>query len=56
VRLLKVDTDAEPALGTRYDIRSIPTLAIFGGGSEVARLAGATSSAGIVQWVNAHRT
>ena len=54
VRLLKVDTDAEPALCTRYGIRSIPTLALFRGGSEVARQAGATSSAGIVQWVRAN--
>ena len=54
VRLLKVDTDAEPALGTRYNIRSIPTLALFRGGREVARQAGATNSAGIVQWVRAN--
>jgi thioredoxin 2 len=51
VRLLKVDTDAEPALGARYNIRSIPTLALFRGGREVARQSGATNSAGIVQWV-----
>jgi thioredoxin 2 len=55
VRLLKVDTDAEPALGTRYNIRSIPTLALFRGGREVARQTGATNSAGIVQWANSHR-
>ncbi|MBS0571211.1 MAG: thioredoxin TrxC [Proteobacteria bacterium] len=54
VRLLKVDTDAEPALGTRYNIRSIPTLALFRGGREVARQAGATNAAGIVQWVRAN--
>lgn len=53
VRLLKVDTDAEQALGARYAIRSIPTLALFKGGREVARQAGAMQSAGIVQWVQA---
>jgi len=53
VRLLKVNTDAEPELGTRHGIRSIPTLALFRGGREVARQAGATNSAGIVQWVRA---
>ena len=53
-RLLKVDTDAEPALGTRYNIRSIPTLALFRGGREVARQSGATNSFGIVQWVRAN--
>jgi thioredoxin 2 len=54
VRLLKVDTEAEQALGARYDIRSIPTLALFRGGREVARQAGAMNSAGIVQWARAH--
>ncbi|MBD8871391.1 thioredoxin TrxC [Rhodanobacter sp. DHB23] len=53
VRLLKVDTDAEPALGTRHAIRSLPTLALFKGGREVARQAGAMQAAGIVQWVHA---
>jgi thioredoxin 2 len=47
----KVDTDAEQALGARYAIRSIPTLALFKGGREVARQAGAMQAAGIVQWV-----
>ena len=51
VRLLKVDTDAQQALGARYAIRSIPTLALFRGGREVARQAGAMHAAGIVQWV-----
>lgn len=53
VRLLKVDTEAEQALGARYAIRSIPTLALFKGGREVARQAGAMQAAGIVQWVRA---
>ncbi|BFI96496.1 MAG: thioredoxin TrxC [Rhodanobacter sp.] len=53
VRLLKVDTDAEQALGARLAIRSIPTLALFKGGREVARQAGAMQAAGIVQWVRA---
>jgi len=53
VRLLKVDTDAEQALGARYAIRSIPTLALFKGGREVARQANAMQAAGIVQWARA---
>jgi thioredoxin 2 len=28
VRLLKVDTDAQQSLGARYDIRSMPALAL----------------------------
>ncbi|GAB3037210.1 thioredoxin TrxC [Oleiagrimonas citrea] len=51
VRLLKVDTDAEQNLGARHGIRSIPTLALFRGGREIARQAGAMQAAGIMQWV-----
>ena len=54
VRVAKVDTEAAPALGTRHHIRSIPTLALFVGGREVARQAGAMSNpAQIAQWVRA---
>jgi thioredoxin 2 len=53
VRLAKVNTEAEPALGDRFGIRSIPTLALFRGGSEVARQAGAMGTADIVRWVRA---
>jgi len=49
-RLLKVDTEAEPALAQRYGIRSIPTLALYVQGREVARQAGAMQAAGIVAW------
>lgn len=54
VRLFKVDTEAEPALGARYGIRSIPTLVLFRGGCDVARQAGAMNASGIVQWARAH--
>ena len=52
VRLLKVDTDAERQLGAQFDIRSIPTLALFYRGREVARQAGAMGAADIVRWVD----
>ena len=54
VRLAKVDTEAEPSLGSRFDIRSIPTLALFAGGREVARQAGAMGAADIVRWTRAN--
>jgi thioredoxin 2 len=53
VRLAKVDTEAQPGLGARWDIRSIPTLVLFVGGREVARQAGAMASAQIVAWARA---
>jgi len=53
VRVAKVDTEAVPALAARFNIRSIPTLALFRGGKEVARQAGAMGAADIVRWVRA---
>ena len=41
VRLVKVNTEEAQALGARLNIRSIPTLALFVGGREVARQPGA---------------
>ena len=51
MHLAKVDTEAHPALGQRFGIRSIPTLVLIRGGIEIARQSGAMGSAGIVQWV-----
>ena len=54
IRLAKLNTEAEQALASRYNIRSIPTLALFKGGREIARQAGAMDVSGIVQWAKAH--
>jgi thioredoxin 2 len=49
--VVKVNTDAVPELGDRYGIRSIPTMAVFEGGREVARTAGARPAADIEAFV-----
>lgn len=54
VRLAKVNTEIEQALAGQYNIRSIPTLALFKNGKEVARQAGAMAKADIIRWVNAN--
>lgn len=54
IRVAKVDTEAVPALGARFNIRSIPTLALYVGGREVARQPGAMGAADIVRWVKSH--
>lgn len=54
VRLAKLDTEAEQAIGARFGIRSIPTLALFKGGREIARQAGAMGAQDIVRWVRQH--
>ncbi|MBI5460952.1 MAG: thioredoxin TrxC [Gammaproteobacteria bacterium] len=51
VRFAKVNTEVEQGLGAQYSIRSIPTLALFKGGREVARQAGAMGAQDIVRWV-----
>ena len=53
MRLAKVNTEEAQALGARLNIRSIPTLAVFVGGREVARQAGAMGAADIVRWARA---
>jgi len=52
--VVKVDTEAVPALGERFRIRSIPTLALFRGGREVNRVAGARPAADIRTFVSTH--
>lgn len=41
----KIDTEAQQALGARFNIRSIPTLAVFLGESELGRVSGALPAA-----------
>lgn len=54
VRFIKVDSDAAPAASARYNIRSIPTLILFKGGAEVARLSGAVPAAQLTSWIRQH--
>jgi thioredoxin 2 len=50
-RLAKVNTEEAQGLAMRFGIRSIPTLAIFRGGQEIARTAGAMDMGSLVAWV-----
>jgi thioredoxin 2 len=54
LRLLKLDTQANPRSAERFGIRSIPTLALFREGVEVARVSGALSEGQLQQWVSQH--
>ena len=51
IRFAKVNTEAEQFLGHQYQIRSIPTLAIFKQGVEVDRVAGAMSAPQLKAWL-----
>jgi thioredoxin 2 len=50
VRLLKVNTEEEQQVATQFGIRSIPTLMLFSGGRERARMSGALDARGIIGW------
>jgi thioredoxin 2 len=49
--VVKVNTDELTDLGQRFGIRSIPTLAVFAGGKEVARESGARPAAEIEAFI-----
>jgi len=50
--IVKVNTEALPELAQHFRIQSIPTMAIFWGGREVGRTAGARPAAQIEQFVS----
>jgi thioredoxin 2 len=50
--VVKVNTDELTDLGERHGIRSIPTMAVFSGGAEIARTAGARPAGDIEAFVD----
>ena len=51
IRVVKVDVEANQDIGAEFGIRSIPTLALFHGGREIARTQGAMGAMEIVRFV-----
>ena len=56
VRVAKLDTEQAPEIAGRFGIRSIPTLALFHQGKEVARQSGAMDLTTLLRWVDVHRS
>lgn len=50
--IAKVDTEALPGLSQQLGVRSIPTLAVFRGGRELARTAGARPAPAIAAFID----
>ena len=48
----KVDTEAAPEVSARHRIRSIPTMVLFSGGREIARVSGAMPAADLSRWLS----
>ncbi len=51
---LKVDTESEQQLSTRFAIRSIPSLKVFKGGKVVAETAGALPKSQLLGFISPH--
>ena len=54
VLVIKVNTDVDRAVGEHYGIQSIPTMAMFRGGRELARTSGARPARDIEAWMRAN--
>jgi thioredoxin 2 len=54
MRVAKLNTEDAQPIAAQYQIRSIPTLALFRGGKEIARQPGAMGAADIVRWATSH--
>ncbi len=52
LRVAKVNTDEQPQIAGRFDIRSIPTLILFRAGRELARQSGAVDAATLSRWLD----
>lgn len=50
MRLVKLNTEADPQGGARHAIRSIPTMVKFAGGREEKRQSGAVAVGQIITW------
>ncbi len=50
--VLKVDTEANPQLAARYQVRGIPNFAIFHNGGLVLQQAGVVDASQMVRWLN----
>lgn len=51
LKIVKIDTESEPELASRYSIRAIPTLLLFRKGALVDRQSGALSKAQLTNWI-----
>jgi thioredoxin 1 len=50
----KMDVDNNPGIAARFGIRSIPTLILFKGGSDVATIVGVRSKQELLQKIQPH--
>jgi thioredoxin 2 len=54
--VLKVDTEANPQLAARYNVRGIPNFAVFSNGRLIQQQAGLVDSQQMLQWLQTAAT
>lgn len=54
--LAKLNTETDPDVSLRYQVRGIPTLILFARGGEASRLSGALPLPNLLQWVESSLT
>jgi len=54
IKVVKVNTDENPEIASKYGIRSIPTLMIFKGGDKVDMVVGAVPKATLANTLEKH--
>jgi thioredoxin 2 len=53
LKVVRVNTDSEPALAQRYNVQGIPLLVLIRDGREVGRQVGAIPGAQLSAWLDA---
>jgi thioredoxin 2 len=53
LQVAKLNTDEQPDIAGRFNIRSIPTLILFRDGREIARQSGAVDGGALERWLDA---
>ena len=52
LQVAKLNTDEQPDIAGRFNIRSIPTLILFRDGREIARQSGAVNGGALERWLD----
>lgn len=56
LKVVKVNVDENPAISSRYQIMSIPTLILFKGGKPVDSIIGALPKSQLIDFISQHLT